>query len=427
MLVAAAFFVRKPGSPTNQILNKEGSTTQFTGKISGLPLTVGDKGAILNIVDPTNALLISGKEIERGAVSYQIETSPGWRMVILKAWDFDSQKVYIGSSRIVNVSQGQTQEADIILREAATFSETSSMHTDLAHFNLLQILSESLIAYAAEKGPVFAVIARKPEPGEPIVNPGLLDTIGISLAKAGQNAGHSVVITDPEFLGQVEEERNLKELPPGTYGDFTPSEPNFAVEVEYRRHELRDPIVIISIRNLENGEVFWQETTDSRIDTQTNYEMHKVYELAAKKLVESVVGKGPNPIKLPAFTPSVPKPVSMTEWRARLKKLLGLDKQGWATGNVKTTSPTAVPKQTCNFDGFVACRDQFNLQGCIDACPYVPTTCPPGTPPGTDCKQTDQDCSGACWDRGNTHGAGCAKDNNCTPKEIDTRLRQMSP
>lgn len=155
--------------------------------------------------------------------------------------------------------------------------------------------------------------------------------------------------------------------------------------------------------------------------------MYEVYELATSRLVESVAGKGPNPIKLPAFTPSVPKPTSMVEWRVRLKKLLGLDKEGWATGGVETTFPTSVPKQTCNFDGFVACRDKFNLQGCIDACPYVPITCSPGTPPNTDCKQTDQGCSDACWEKGNTHGAQCAKDNNCTPNEIDAGLRQRSP
>lgn len=87
--------------------------------------------------------------------------------------------------------------------------------------------------------------------------------------------------------------------------------------------------------------------------------------------------------------------------------------------------PAATPASSkCNFNGFLQCRDKFNLQGCIDACPYVPTTCPPGTSPDTDCKQTDQGCSDACWDRGNTHGSQCAKDNNCTMQEIDARLRQ---
>lgn len=88
--------------------------------------------------------------------------------------------------------------------------------------------------------------------------------------------------------------------------------------------------------------------------------------------------------------------------------------------------PAATPASSkCNFNGFLQCRDTFNLQGCIDACPYVPITCPPGTPPDTDCKETDRGCSDSCWDRGNTHGAQCAKDNNCTLNEIDARLRQM--
>lgn len=88
--------------------------------------------------------------------------------------------------------------------------------------------------------------------------------------------------------------------------------------------------------------------------------------------------------------------------------------------------PAATPASSqCNFNGYIQCRDTFNLQGCIDACPYVPVTCPPGTPPDTDCKETDRGCSDACWDRGNTHGSQCAKDNNCTLNEIDARLRQM--
>ena len=91
----------------------------------------------------------------------------------------------------------------------------------------------------------------------------------------------------------------------------------------------------------------------------------------------------------------------------------------------RTTVPQepATVVNTCDFAGFLRCRDTFNLQGCIDACPYVDAACPPGTPPDTDCKQTDQKCSDTCWDRGTSHGSQCAVQNNCTLPEVEKRLR----
>lgn len=86
--------------------------------------------------------------------------------------------------------------------------------------------------------------------------------------------------------------------------------------------------------------------------------------------------------------------------------------------------PAAAPTVSqCNFDGYIQCRDKFNLQGCIDACPFVPISCPPGTPPNTDCKETDQGCSDTCWEQGNTHGSRCATANHCSMQEIGERLR----
>ena len=426
LILVAAFFILKSDSPINQNANKEGvAATEFSGKISGLqPQTesITSKGAILNIVDPTNTLLISAKEVEDDLSSYQIETSPGLRMAILKVWDFDSKKMYVGSSRIFNVSGGQTQKADIELKEAGTFDDNSTpVSFQPGLLPIFYLLSQSFIAYAADEGPVFAVIKKPRPPYGPFSDQ--VSDIEFSLVSAGKR----VIATDQQSLDQIDEERNLKELPPpNTYGDFTPAEPDFVVEVDIRFHELAEPIVTVSIRNVESGQVFWQDTTDSKIDTRTNFELNNVVDLAANKLVESLSGKGTHPVRLPKFTPSVPKPVkSMAEWRIKLRKLLWLDKQDSATGGAEsqTPTPTAASKSACNFDGFIRCRDTFNLQGCIDACPFVSADCPAGTSPDTECKKIDQTCSDGCWDRGTSHGSACAVQNHCTMQEIDARLR----
>src|SRR3989344_1744576 len=417
LLVAAVLFIL-------QSSNLKNSMAEFTGKISGLLRStsgVASRSAIVSVVDPTTTELTGAKKFENNLSSYQTSTSPGLRMAILKVWDFNSKVLYSGSSRIFNLSAGQTQKADIALKEAGTFNDISApVSFQPAVFNTFTILSKSLIAYAAEEKPVFAVI-KKPRPPYGPFSDQVAD-VELTLVLGG----NSVIATDQQSLDQIDEERNLKDLPPDTYGDFKPSEPNFVVEVDIS-FNINAPIVTISIKNVESQQVFWRDTTDSRTDTRTNFDLNNVVQLAADKLVESLHGKGNHPVKLPKFTPSVPKPVTMAEWRVRLRKLLGLDKQESATGTVgsQTPSPTAAtaPKPTCDFDGFVACRDKFNLQGCIDACPFVDSDCPPGTPPDTDCKQTDQKCSDTCWDRGTSHGSQCAAMNHCSMKEIEDRLR----
>ena len=417
LLVAAVLFIL-------QSSNLKNSMAEFTGKISGLLRStsgVASRSAIVSVVDPTTKELTGAKKFENNLSSYQTSTSPGLRMAILKVWDFNSKVLYSGSSRIFNLSAGQTQKADIALKEAGTFNDISApVSFQPAVFNTFTILSKSLIAYAAEEKPVFAVI-KKPRPPYGPFSDQVAD-VELTLVLGG----NSVIATDQQSLDQIDEERNLKDLPPDTYGDFKPSEPNFVVEVDIS-FNINAPIVTISIKNVESQQVFWRDTTDSRTDTRTNFDLNNVVQLAADKLVESLHGKGNHPVKLPKFTPSVPKPVTMAEWRVRLRKLLGLDKQESATGTVgsQTPSPTAaaVPKPNCDFDGFVACRDKFNLQGCIDACPFVNRTCPEGTSPDTECKATDEECSNKCWDQGNSQGSQCAAMNHCSMKEIEDRLR----
>lgn len=77
----------------------------------------------------------------------------------------------------------------------------------------------------------------------------------------------------------------------------------------------------------------------------------------------------------------------------------------------------------CRIDQFISCRDSFNLQGCIDSCPFVPIACPPGTPPDTECKETDQSCVDKCWETGDLHGLVCAGQSGCTDAEIEAYLK----
>jgi hypothetical protein len=106
----------------------------------------------------------------------------------------------------------------------------------------------------------------------------------------------------------------------------------------------------------------------------------------------------------------------MSDWPDSIEDILGEDALPIGPQKPPTTA------EKCDFDGFIRCRDTFNLQGCIDACPFVPADCPPGTPPNTECKQTDQKCSDACWDRGTSHGSQCAVQSHCPDQEIQSRL-----
>ncbi len=84
----------------------------------------------------------------------------------------------------------------------------------------------------------------------------------------------------------------------------------------------------------------------------------------------------------------------------------------------KKYSPPVPPKPSCNIPAFQACANTFNLQGCINACPYVSAPCPPGTPPGTDCKKTDKGCSDACWSTADRHIDSCLASSSCTKEEV---------
>src|SRR3989344_294842 len=420
LLVAAVLFIL-------QSSNLKSSMAEFTGEISGLaPLTNGtaSRSAIINIVDPGTAQLIVGKEVKDNLSSYQIKASPGWRMAILKVWDFDSKKMYVGASRAFNVSEGETYKANIVVKETGTFNDISAaVSIKPAIFDIFHTLSKSLIAYAAEEKPVLVVI-HKPGPHGPYsFEVSVIETI---LAIDG----NYVQAIDEQSLGVVGEERNLESLTPDAYGDFTPRNPNFVVELDIK-FKVNWPVVTISLINVGNQEVIWKDTTDSRVETKA-YGFSNVVELAADKLVKSLSGKGPNPVQFPKFTPSVPKPVkSPAEWGARMRKALGLDKQsesgtgvaGPQTGSGPQSPPPPTTISPCDFNGFISCRDKFNLQGCIDACPLVNKTCPEGTSPDTECKETDGECSNKCWNQGSSHGSQRAAMNHCSMKEVEDRLR----
>ena len=89
-----------------------------------------------------------------------------------------------------------------------------------------------------------------------------------------------------------------------------------------------------------------------------------------------------------------------------------------------TSKPTPPPPppppatSSCNIPAFQACANTFSLQGCINVCPYVSRACPPGTPPNTDCKETDKACSDSCWNKADEHLDSCLLSNNCTKEEI---------
>lgn len=79
----------------------------------------------------------------------------------------------------------------------------------------------------------------------------------------------------------------------------------------------------------------------------------------------------------------------------------------------------------CDPVSFLTCRNNFDLQGCIDACPYVDAPCQPGTPANVDCKELDQTCSDGCWDIGTTHGSTCADQAGCSLDDVQRILQGL--
>ncbi|MAF79777.1 hypothetical protein CL629_01725 [bacterium] len=88
--------------------------------------------------------------------------------------------------------------------------------------------------------------------------------------------------------------------------------------------------------------------------------------------------------------------------------------------------PPPTPK-ACNFEEFVACRDEFDLVGCIESCPFLPSVCPPGTEANATCAETDPACVDECFKISTPHAEECAEKASCTKEEIGEKLRELDP
>ena len=110
--------------------------------------------------------------------------------------------------------------------------------------------------------------------------------------------------------------------------------------------------------------------------------------------------------------------LDMSHWPDSIEDILGDAVPAGPEIPKTKPKPTTAPKSSCNIPAFQECANTFSLQGCIDACPYVSATCPPGTPPNTDCKITDKACSDTCWNNADAHIDSCLASNNCTKEEV---------
>ena len=110
--------------------------------------------------------------------------------------------------------------------------------------------------------------------------------------------------------------------------------------------------------------------------------------------------------------------LDMSHWPDSIEDILGDSVPAESEIPKTKPKPTTAPKSSCNIPAFQECANTFSLQGCIDACPYVSATCPPGTSPDTDCKETDKACSDACWNKADAHIDSCLASNNCTKEEV---------
>lgn len=383
------------------------NVVMISGSITGLPPFTGEKNTritFLSVIDPETALIESIQERRGEVMTYQLESSPGLKIVIVHSFDLITEAYYFGASPIVLVSPGKSNVADIDLKLQALIPLTLAAET----------------APAGGEKPIIG-ITRKGKFTS--------DSLSHELMKKGFN----VIDISEEVSKIFDSEYELGRQALGKPYNPVRQDPNFIahMDVEIEKHlihpgrpETYDIMNIkISLIEVKTGKVIAEKSS-----TETNKIPFDVIKDVAEEFVGRIGGTGFDAIEIPPFTPSEPKPItgSASAWAERFRKIadeavggVGGKEKDATSDNTLPKKPTPPPpKSSCNIPAFQACANTFSLQGCINACPYVSTTCPPGTPSDTDCKKTDQSCSNTCWNTADRHIESCLATSNCTKKEV---------
>ena len=90
------------------------SVVIVSGSITGLPPSTGEKDTrvtFLSVINPGTAVIESIQERQGEVTTYQLESSPGLKMVIVRFFDLESGAYYFGASKIVRTSPGESSAA----------------------------------------------------------------------------------------------------------------------------------------------------------------------------------------------------------------------------------------------------------------------------------------------------------------------------
>lgn len=444
-----------------------------SGSITGLQPFTGEKDTritFLSVVNPETAALQSIQKRHGEVTTYQFESSLGLKMVIVRSFDLESGAYYFGASPIVRASPGRSNVADVDMRRVDGDTARSN---NLESLVFLRKLS-SVISNIPLIPPVLAAEIHTADGAKPVITVvgkgrSAENSMAISFVEqafmrqtekfwmpgsgweeGGYVQGDYIIVTTDEDMAKhrdfIDEHRDSFDQT--TITTFTPIDPNFVVNVDfevekrllYPQSAIPDTYDVTTVKltfiDVKTGKIIAEKST-----TETHKRPFDVVKDIAKEFVGRIGGTGPDAIELPPFTQSEPKPLteSASSWAERFRKIadeavggVGEKDKDATSGNpppdgtptltntptpTTTPTPTPTPKALCNIHAFQVCANTFNLQGCIDACPYVSTTCPPGTPPNSDCKKTDQSCSNECWNAADTHIENCLVKSSCTKEE----------
>ena len=421
-----------------------GSIATVSGSIAGLPLFTGEKNARITffyIINPETTAIESIQEQWGEATTYQLKSLPGLKMVIVHFFDLESGAYYFGASPIVRTSSGELNSVNIDMQEQRVNGDTAQ--SDNPKYPTLFRNFSSVISNIPLILPAFATETAPADGAKPIV--GVVGNNGFANAWVEQELskkGFELIGLDEKMSKACDLEYDLQRrglLNPTTHLTPTRQDPNFIVNVDvkvekrpiYRdRPETYDTTTVkVSFIDVGTGQIIAEKSS-----TETYKVPHEFSREVAKEFVGRVGGTGPDAIEIPPFTPSEVKPLteSAVSWSEQFRKIAeeavgGVGKKEKAQSTPATaptpqppttTTPPPEPKPSCNIPAFQACANTFSLQGCIDACPYVSATCPSGTPPNTDCKETDKACSDACLNQADAHIDSCLASNNCTKEEV---------
>lgn len=399
--------------------------TAIVGQITGLP-SIDDEGSsvtVIQILDTGTAGILAIEESEGIQKTYEIATTPGFRIVFANVFDRQGSVAYEGTSEAKRAIEGQKNIMNVAIADKVSRLVVTA-------------------AYAVEPKPTFGIMIDETntywEPETPIMQ-SLFDGYKMSDNPRSENFDNiNIVGLSNKASEALDVEYGLMRqglIRPEDVHEFTPLDPNFLIKV--KGNVIKKPLYPNSARletyDTTEYDIVLIDVASGKVLGSGRYSESFVddwdfVKKSAADFVDRIVnGDRPDAIKLPDFTESFPTPTKDLP-SEHAKRFIDLAKNAVpevAGGSqpLKPAVPTPATGGKCDFDGFVSCRDTFNLQGCIDACPLVNKSCPEGTPPDTECKETDEECSNNCWDQGNSHASQCAAVNNCSMQEIEKKLQ----